>query len=87
MKRTTLLAALCTFAILWTWLMGFGVARTLPTGAQPAIELDNEEALPVDGVGARITYVDDTQFPDITVYLAVNDSEGEPAFGLDHHRP
>jgi len=83
MKRTTLLAALCTFAILWTWLMGFGVARTLPTGAQPAIELDNEEALPVDGVGARITYVDDTQFPDITVYLAVNDSEGEPAFGLD----
>lgn len=74
--RTTLLAGLGVFAILWTLLMGLGVS-----GVSPTTDAAHKDAAQF-GAGAHIMYVDEGNFPDVTVYLAVNDAAGQPILGL-----
>lgn len=78
-QRTSLLAGLVIFALLWTTLMGIGVRTVSPTERQPGAA---SSAGPISGVGPQITYVDDSQFPQLTVYMAVNDNAGQPILGL-----
>jgi|GEM_PF-1409562 len=79
--RTTLIAGICIFAVAWTLLMGFGVTGTSP-GAQPGAPPDAAQF----GAGAHIMYVDETNFPAITVYLAVNDANGQPVLNLPQEK-
>lgn len=74
--RTTLLTGLGVFAILWTLLMGIGVG-----GVSPTTDAARKDAAQF-GAGAHIMYVDESSFPDVTVYLAVNDAAGQPILGL-----
>jgi VWFA-related protein len=74
--RTTLLAGLGVFAILWTLLMGLGVS-----GVSPTTDAEHKDAAQF-GAGAHIMYVDESNFPDVTIYLAVNDDAEQPILGL-----
>ncbi|MCB0133695.1 MAG: VWA domain-containing protein, partial [Caldilineaceae bacterium] len=75
--RTTLLTGLGIFAVLWTLLMGIGVS-----GVSPAAGGARKDAAQF-GTGAHIMYVDESNFPEVTVYLAVNDDAGQPILGLE----
>jgi VWFA-related protein len=75
-QRSGLLGGLIIFAIVWTILMGLGVS-----GASPSSAGGGSSASTL-GAGAHIMYVDESRFPAITVYLAVNDAEGEVITGL-----
>lgn len=75
--RTTLLTGLSVFAVLWTLLMGIGVSGVSPTAGGA-----RKDAAQF-GAGAHIMYVDESNFPDVTVYLAVNDAAGQPILGLE----
>lgn len=75
--RTTLLTGLGVFAVLWTLLMGIGVSGVSPTAGGA-----RKDAAQF-GAGAHIMYVDESNFPDVTVYLAVNDDAGQPILGLE----
>lgn len=76
--RTTLLTGLGVFAVLWTLLMGIGVSSVSPT-ADAGARKDAAQF----GAGAHIMYVDESNFPDVTVYLAVNDAASQPILGLE----
>jgi VWFA-related protein len=76
--RTTLLTGLGVFAVLWTLLMGIGVSGVSPT-ADGGARKDAAQF----GAGAHIMYVDESNFPDVTVYLAVNSGGGQPILGLE----
>lgn len=68
-QRLGLLGGLILFALLWTALMGLGVSGASPDSAVfPAADM---------GAGVHVMYVDDSQFPVVTVYLAVNDANGQ----------
>lgn len=75
--RTTLLSGLGVFAVLWTLLMGIGVSGVSPTAG--GVRKDAAQF----GAGAHIMYVDESNFPAVTVYLAVNDDAGQPILGLE----
>lgn len=75
-QRSGLLSGLIIFAIVWTMLMGLGVS-----GASPSSASGGSSASTL-GAGAHIMYVDESRFPAITVYLAVNDAEGKVIAGL-----
>jgi len=74
--RTTLLTGLGIFAVLWTLLMGIGVSGVSPTASGA-----RKDAAQF-GAGAHIMYVDESNFPAVTVFLAVNDAAGQPILGL-----
>ena len=76
--RTTLLTGLGIFAVLWTLLMGIGVSSVSPT-ADGGARKDAAQF----GAGAHIMYVDESNFPNVTVYLAVNDAASQPILGLE----
>lgn len=76
-QRSALLIGLAIFALVWTALMGLGVERVSPS-ADSASHADAE----LFGAGAHIMYVDESNFPEITVYMAVNDASGQAVFGL-----
>lgn len=74
--RTTVLTGLGVFVVLWTLLMGIGVSGLSPTAGGA-----RKDAAQF-GAGAHIMYVDESNFPDVTVFLAVNDAAGQPILGL-----
>ncbi len=76
-QRSGLLGGLIIFAILWTLLMGLGVS-----GGSPSRDRAADSPAATFGAGAHIMYVDDSRFPTITVYLAVNDAQGQVLPGL-----
>lgn len=75
--RTILLAGLGIFAVAWTLLMGIGVS-----GVSPTDDAGGRSDASQFGAGAHIMYVDESHFPDVTVYLAVNDVAGQAILGL-----
>lgn len=75
--RTTLLAGLALFAVAWTVLMGIGVS-----GVSPTAGADARSDASTFGAGAHIMYVDESDFPNVTVYLAVNDAASQPILGV-----
>ena len=75
--RTTLLAGLAIFAVAWTLLMGIGVSGVSPTTGAGA-----RSDASTFGAGAHLMYVDESDFPNVTVYLAVNDAASQPILGL-----
>lgn len=79
-QRTSILIVLGVAAIAWTFLMGLGVAPVeTDAGTGPGFS-DVESA--VAGTGVEITFVDDSNFPAVKVYLVANDNNGQPVFGL-----
>lgn len=76
-----MLVGLFAFAIVWTGLMGMGVRIVSPTnsGTTPSSN-------PIGDQGVHITYVDDSRFPELTAYVAVNDSTGQPVLELTKDR-
>lgn len=79
-QRTMLLILLGGFAVVWTFLMGLGVAPTsASTGTEPGFSPTDAV---VGGTGAQITYVDESRFPAVTVYLVANDQNSQPVLGL-----
>jgi VWFA-related protein len=76
-QRTALLLGLLLFAIVWTVLMGLGVAaNSLTDDSAGSVSADQF------GAGAHVMYVDESAFPTVTLYLAVNDPSGQPVLNL-----
>jgi len=80
-QRASLLVGLFAFGIVWTGLMGMGVRIVSPSASGSA-----DSANPISGQGAHITYVDNSRFPELTAYVAVNDSSGQPVLELPKER-
>jgi len=76
-QRIFLLIGLLVFAILWTFLLGFGVNANSRSGTGVGVMAAEQF-----GAGAHVMYVDESAFPTITVYLAVNDANGHPILTL-----
>lgn len=79
-QRTIFLGMLGGFAVLWTFLMGLGV--TPADTADGTAAGFSQAAAAVSGTGAQITYVDESRFPDVTVFLVANDQAGQPVLNL-----
>ena len=79
-QRTIFLGILGGFAVLWTFLMGLGVTPANTAGGT-APGFSQADAA-VSGTGAQITYVDESRFPDVTVFLVANDQGGQPVLNL-----
>ncbi len=70
-KRTVLLLFLIIFAICWVTLMSLELSGT-------------GSAEGADGSRATVTYVDESEFPQVTVYLSVVDGAAQPIISLGH---
>ncbi|MFB0537509.1 MAG: VWA domain-containing protein [Anaerolineae bacterium] len=68
-KRTALLVVLVAFAIAWVAVMSLDFSR-------------KGGSVGADGSQATVTYVSESEFPRITVYLSVVDGSAQPLIGL-----
>lgn len=68
-KQTVLLVVLIVFAIGWVFLMNLDFSK-------------QGGAMGPDGSQATVTYIDESDFPRITVYLSAVDGSAQPLIGL-----